>query len=589
MLLGQLISGLAIRVEAPAGGAGGEWSQIRITDITEDSRTVMPGSLFIARTGERSDGRAFASAAARAGAAAVLSEAPAPGLSLGPHDAVPAILTTDNLALITAQLAERFYGSPASKLAMIGVTGTNGKTTIAFLIHQLLNDLGMRTGMMGTVLIDDGTEVAPAQLTTPMALEVSLTLSRMVEAGCTACVMEASSHALDQCRVGAPGGARFRVGVFTNLTHDHLDYHGTMERYADAKAVLFAGLPDAGDRADQGGLAVINADDQWSGRMIRDTRARVVRCTMRTRHSAGEPVADWSARIIGGDLTGTQVEIFGPWRVPGSAGEPWRIRVPLIGTHNVMNALQAAAVVVGLGIDPARVREALGRVAAPPGRLEPVSPKESPLAVFVDYAHTDDALRRVLTLMRTTIATRGKGRLWCVFGCGGDRDRTKRPKMGAVAAELSDVAIITSDNPRRENPRMIIDEILAGVRPELRPRVVIEEDRALAIARAVAGAGEGDMVLIAGKGHEEYQIVPDGKGSTIKKDFSDRQEARKALIARGIVPDEHAPAVHVTARHTLAQAAAHARAHAPVQRTRPHGHGPTDATERTSGDGGGPA
>lgn len=585
MLLGQLISGLAISVEAPGGpaSAAGDWSAIRITDITEDSRTVMPGSLFIARKGERSDGRAFASGAARAGAAAVLSETPAPALHLGPHDAAPVMLTTDNLPLITAQLAERFYGSPASKLAMVGVTGTNGKTTIAFLIHRLLNDLGVRTGMMGTVLIDDGTEVAAAQLTTPMALEVSLTLSRMVEAGCSACVMEASSHALDQCRVGAPGGARFRIGVFTNLTHDHLDYHGTMERYADAKAVLFAGLPTA----EQGGLAIVNADDEWSERMIRDTRARVVRCTMRTRHSAGEPVADWSARIIGGDLTGTQVEIFGPWRSAG--GEPWRVRLPLIGAHNVMNALQAAAVVVGLGIDEARMRDALGRVAAPPGRLEPVSPPESPLAVLVDYAHTDDALRRVLTLMRATVAARGKGRLWCVFGCGGDRDRTKRPKMGALAAELSDVAIITSDNPRRENPRTIIDEILAGVRPEWRSRVIIEEDRALAIARAVAGASEGDMVLIAGKGHEEYQIVPDGKGSTIKKDFSDRQEARKALSARGIEPDEHPTAVHVTARHSLAQTAAHARAHAPVQRTRPSGHGPGDAHGRTPGQGGGPA
>jgi UDP-N-acetylmuramoyl-L-alanyl-D-glutamate--2,6-diaminopimelate ligase len=555
--LDRLIAGL--QVTADEGGAGVDLARVRITDITEDSRTVMPGSLFIARVGARTDGRRMIPSAVKAGAVAVLVEGRDP-LPSGITADGAVLLRTPDVPLALAQIGERFYGEPSRRLAVVGVTGTNGKTTVSWLVHGLLNGQATgsstdqrrrgtalptgegvmrpgacRCGLMGTVVVDDGAEVAPATLTTPPALEVSRTLARMLECGCRAAVLEASSIALDQRRVGAPGGAQFRIGVFTNLTHDHLDYHGTMERYADSKARLFESLPPDG-------VAVVNADDPATPRMLRDCRARVVRCSMRARHSTGDPRPDWFARVLRTTASGTECQIEGPWEHPhgthapglGATGVGWHLRLGLIGAHNVMNALQAAAVAYELGLPPEAIRDGLERAGAPPGRLERVTGWDDPLAVYVDYAHTDDALARVLGVLRGVLAAQGHGRLWCVFGCGGDRDRSKRPKMGAVASSLSDRAVITSDNPRTEDPRAIVEQILAGVSAEHRARVRVELDRAAAIQLAVREAQAGDILLIAGKGHEKYQILPDGRGGTVVRSFDDVAVAGAALSARGM-------------------------------------------------------
>ncbi|MBA4028935.1 MAG: UDP-N-acetylmuramoyl-L-alanyl-D-glutamate--2,6-diaminopimelate ligase [Planctomyces sp.] len=546
------------------GGMAGGWgaralSSVRITDITEDHRTALPGSLFVARRGQKFDGRTVAAQAVRAGAVVVLVEESAdlaealPAGSLGQAGAPAIVLTCPDLPGAVAAVGERFYGSPSGRLACMGVTGTNGKTTVAWLVHQLLNGAGLRCGLMGTVCVDDGTEVAPAVMTTPPALEISRTLARMLEAGCVAAAMEASSHALDQRRVAGPGGVGFRVGVFTNLTHDHLDYHGDMGAYAAAKARLFASLgPD--------GAAVVNADDPWQTRMLDGCRARVVRCTMRWRRSGAEPAAEWSARVDRGGLDTTRVAFSSP-SAGGSGGSgrrvEWTVDLPLIGAHNVFNAMQAAAAALELGLDLAAVQRGLGAVAAPPGRLERVSAARGAQGergagggvgvagdeagaggarVLVDYAHTDDALRRVLGLLRRGIDEAGAGRLWVVFGCGGDRDRSKRPKMGAAAAGLADRLIITSDNPRTEDARSIAEQVLAGVPIERRAATTLELDRRAAIWQAVTSAGRDDVVLIAGKGHETAQVLPDGLGGTISVEFDDRQVARQALAALGRQP-----------------------------------------------------
>jgi UDP-N-acetylmuramoyl-L-alanyl-D-glutamate--2,6-diaminopimelate ligase len=497
MDLAELISGL----DARRVGAGG--IRIRICDITDDSRTVMPGSLFIARRGHNEDGRKFAGAAAEAGAVAVLTDDP--DLKVASHTPVEVVVAGD-VAAVTARLAERFYGNPSTRLRLVGVTGTNGKTTTSSLIHRILNDSGLRCGLIGTVVVDDGVTVAPASLTTPPAVEISRTMGVMVEAGCGACAMEVSSHALDQGRVA---GLSFDTAIFTNLTGDHLDYHKTLDRYADAKARLFGMLsPD--------GLAVVNGDDPWAAHMVRECRAEVLRC------STVRPIADgWCAgRSLERSMAGTRAVFTGPW------GEI-DVRMRLVGEHNVMNALQAIAVGHRLGLAPDQLRERLATAAAPAGRLEPVTPEGHPFAVFVDYAHTDDALDKALTAVRPLVGP--GGRLWVVFGCGGDRDRTKRPRMGAVAARLADVIVMTSDNPRREEPGAILGEILAGVEPEARTRVTVLPEREEAIAHAVAKARAGDIVLIAGKGHEDYQILPDGNGGTVKRHFDDREAARAAL------------------------------------------------------------
>lgn len=504
MELGELIAGLKVRTAAAAPR-----TSVRICDITDDSRTVLPGSLFIARAGTRTDGRLFIPDALKAGASAVLTDDPDVAL---PRGGGVALLVSDDVPRVAAEMAERFYGSPSNRLTLVGITGTNGKTTTAHLVHQMLNGAGTRCGLIGTVEIDDGREVCRAEMTTPPATELSRTFSVMLENGCRAAAMEVSSHALDQGRVAA---LRFTVGVFTNLTGDHLDYHGTMEAYAAAKARLFQMLPVSG-------WAIVNAEDPYAEAMVEGCRARVLRCRVADRPTGAQDEGACVAVIEEMNIRGTRAEMTGPWGT-------FQARMGLVGRHNVMNALQAVAAAFGAGVPASSLGKLVSVASAPPGRLEPVTDLRAPFAVMVDYAHTDDALRKVLTALRPLM---GSGKLLVVFGCGGDRDRTKRPRMGKAAAELADHVIVTSDNPRTERPSDIIDEILSGVPGDLRAKVTVDADRKKAIERAVHAAGPGDLVLIAGKGHETEQIMPDGKGGTIKYHFDDREVAREALRPR---------------------------------------------------------
>ncbi len=519
MTLAELIAGLDVTVP---GGADQQLMSRRICDVTEDSRTVQPGSLFLARSGTKVDGRKFISDALKQGAAVVLAEhetdqgAATTDATRGPG---PVVVTT-NMNRVAAQVAERFYGSPGRKLALAGVTGTNGKTTTAWIAWQMLNQAGVRTGLVGTVAVDDGREVAPAGMTTLPAVEMSRSLATMVETGCSSCVMEKSSHALDLERVGA---LDFAVGVFTNLTGDHLDYHKTMERYASAKAKLFERMkPDS--------LAVVNVETEWSTRMLRDCAARVLRCSVSDeRESDGREGAATVFALEHG-LRHTLMELRGPWGTMVS-------RVPLTGRYNLMNVLQATCIAHEMGLSAERMERALTTASVPPGRLQCVSDDADDVTVFVDYAHTDDGLVSVLTALRQAMqhdALNGQdaGRLVCVFGCGGDRDRTKRPRMGKAASELADVVVLTSDNPRSEKPEAIIDEVLTGVSAARRSVVQVQVDRAAAIQQAVGKARAGDVVIIAGKGHEEQQIFADGKGGYRKVHFSDTEHAREALKTR---------------------------------------------------------
>jgi UDP-N-acetylmuramoyl-L-alanyl-D-glutamate--2,6-diaminopimelate ligase len=504
MNLTDLIQGLPVRLVR--GRAG------RICDLTEDSRTVVPGSLFVARAGLKSDGRAYIAEAVKAGAVGVLVQGEASAAGVPGADSDLAVLACEDVEKGAALLAERFYGDPTSKLDLVGVTGTNGKTTTTYLIWQLLNGVGRRCGLVGTVQIDDGRELASASMTTPPSIELSRTFAMMVENGCRSAVIEASSHALDQRRVDA---LKFDIGVFTNLTHDHLDYHKTMEAYADAKARLF-GLLGAE------GLALVNAGDPAWERVTRGTRARVMHCETGNRRDG----AGCAGEILSASIRGMRLRLAGPWgNIEAS--------VPLIGTYNLMNVLQATAACFELGMDATQLARGLGRIQAPPGRLERVSTPDDAVAVFVDYAHTDDALRNMLTAVNGSIGS-GKDRpgVWVVFGCGGDKDKTKRPKMGAAAAELADHVVVTSDNPRSEDPGRIVQEILAGIGPELRGKLAVHVDREMAIRHAVEQAGPGDVVVIAGKGHETEQVLSDGKGGLVRVHFDDREVARDALNQR---------------------------------------------------------
>ena len=526
MRLDNLIDGLGLALAAgPA--------DVDITDLCDDSRQATPGCAFIARGGVRTDGNAFIADALQRGAAAIISERF--------HQAVDGIggnLGTEKTSWIVApkadqalagRLAERIFGYPSRKLKLIGVTGTNGKTTIAFLIQHLLGQAGWPCGMIGTVVIDDGKQRRPANLTTPGAIDFSRFLAAMAANGCRAAVAEVSSHALDQGRTDA---LKFDAAVFTNLTGDHLDYHQTMENYARAKARLFESLaPQA--------FAIINADDPWAPEMVRNCRAHVMACGIRNATDGGsdEPCASASGPQAGEDRSLTVAARYLKLNAAGSRAVfegPWgsqEIEFPLVGRHNVMNALQAVAAANAICPLDKLLRQALRQCPAPPGRLELVRLEGAETGdlptVLVDYAHTHDALENVLRTLRQV----SPGKLTVVFGCGGDRDRTKRPKMAEVACRLADRIVITSDNPRTEDPQRIIDEILAGVPAEKRGggagEVLVEPDRAAAIAQAIASATGGEVVLLAGKGHEDYQII-----GTTRHHFDDREQAAAALRRR---------------------------------------------------------
>ncbi|MSR69149.1 MAG: UDP-N-acetylmuramoyl-L-alanyl-D-glutamate--2,6-diaminopimelate ligase [Phycisphaerales bacterium] len=475
-----------------------------VLSVTDDSRQVAPATLFIARAGSKRNGLDFIADAVARGAVAVCVDASVDlnGViaQCGRGGEGVAILLASDANRAALALAQSFHRFPTRAMRMIGITGTNGKTTTAFLTQHLINHSGVKCGLLGTVLTDDGLRREAAELTTPGGTELASIFARMVRNRCECAAMEVSSHALDQGRVE---GIDFAVGVFTNLTGDHLDYHQTMQAYGAAKARLFRTLS-------AGSCAVVNGDDPAHEQMVRGSAARVLRCSARDESAACFVAIQ---RVTLGSM---RLQLRGPW------GD-LEVDLPAIGRHNAMNALQATAAAWSVGVDARALASGLAGAIAPPGRLEPVTPPNAPFAVLVDYAHTDDALLNVLTAVRPVVTD---GRLIVVFGCGGDRDRTKRPRMAHTAVSHADHVIITSDNPRTESAQAIITEIFSGIPAHCAATVERECDRATAIRTAIAMARPGDLVLIAGKGHEDYQIIGKQKFS-----FDDRIEARAALAA----------------------------------------------------------
>jgi UDP-N-acetylmuramoyl-L-alanyl-D-glutamate--2,6-diaminopimelate ligase len=465
------------------------------TGVVYDSRAVTPGSVFVALQGLRVDGAAFVPQAVAAGAAAVVvaaGVAPAAGAAWLP-------VSDPRLAL--ALLAAEFNGHPSRSMRVVGVTGTNGKTTTAYLVRAILEAAGIKCGLMGTVSYCIGDREIEASRTTPEAPDVQGLLREMLAEACGACVMEVSSHALALRRVD---GMQFAAGVFTNLTRDHLDFHGNMESYFVAKRRLFELLPPSAP-------AVVNLDDPRGTAFADAAGTRVTYAIGKT--------ADVTPGPLSYSLHGLAFDVRTPQGVV-------HVKSTLVGKPNVYNILAAAGVTAAMGIPLDAIEKGLARLTGVPGRFEVVSRPQDDITVVVDYAHTDDALRNLLETARS-MATR---RLITVFGAGGNRDRTKRPLMGMVAARLSDVVIITSDNPRGEDPAQIIEEVMRGAEPETRQsgaRVVTVVERGDAIRRAVAEAAAGDVVLIAGKGHEKYQVI----GGT-SFPFDDVAVARDALGAR---------------------------------------------------------
>ncbi len=507
MTLDEMLKDVAI--------TGGSWRPgLVVSGVTHDSREVRPGDAFVAVRGLKSDGLRFARQAVAAGAAAVvvgrgraaeafslLTPHPRGDAAAGPGPEVSVVEVEDERHAL-ALMSRAAYGRPDLEMPVIGITGTNGKTTTAYLLAAIWEAAGVRCGMIGTVEYRLGGEVLPAGRTTPEAPEIHRCLRRMRDGGAGACVMEVSSHALDLRRVT---GIRFAAGVFTNLTRDHLDYHGDMETYFAAKRRLFESLPP--DAA-----AILNADDLYGRRLAAGGAG------FRRPILFGESEAS-AFRLVcaDGGMEGMRIRI-------AAEGAEREIRSPLQGRPNAFNILAASAAARSLGLSWEAIADGVGRVERVPGRLERVEAGQS-FAVVVDYAHTDDALRNVLEVLRSLTA----GRLLTVFGCGGDRDAGKRPKMGAHAARLSDRVWVTSDNPRSEAPLSIIGMILEGIRgvPGAEARVIVEPDRAAAIAAAVREARGGDTVLIAGKGHETVQILSDRSVP-----FDDVEVARRQIELR---------------------------------------------------------
>jgi UDP-N-acetylmuramoyl-L-alanyl-D-glutamate--2,6-diaminopimelate ligase len=459
-----------------------------ISAVGHDSRSLHHGALFVAIRGAKSDGNQFVEQALRKGAAAIASEQ-------APREGATWIQVSDAreaLALLSAAL----LGDPASAFQLVGVTGTNGKTTTTYLIEAALRAAGKETGLIGTIQYRIGARAHEAVRTTPESSDLQALFKEMKDAGCSHVVMEVSSHSLQLKRVH---GCAFQAAVFTNLTRDHLDFHGDMDSYFAAKKVLFETY------LKHDGVAVLNADDERSEALAAATRARVIRYGFREH-------ADVRATDVQLSIEGSR------FRAKTPLGD-FAVDSPLLGRFNVENLLAALAAAIGLGLDPAQALKGILSVAGVPGRMERVFAGQD-FAIIVDYAHTDDALRNLLETVRGLQPRR----VITVFGCGGDRDKTKRPLMGAVASRLSDVIVVTSDNPRSEPPEAILEEILLGVNGGRGCERHVIVDRRDAIARALELARKGDAVVIAGKGHETYQELRDRQVP-----FDDRQVAREQV------------------------------------------------------------
>jgi UDP-N-acetylmuramoyl-L-alanyl-D-glutamate--2,6-diaminopimelate ligase len=487
--------------EVLAGAAVIEYagdSDVEVSELAYDDREVTPGTLYFCVPGGRADGHDFAPAAVDAGASALVVERRL-NLSIA-----QARVASARAAMGPA--AACFFGEPTRELALVGITGTNGKTTAAFLVRHLLESAGKRTGLLGTVKRVVGGVDEEVVRTTPEAIDLQRTFRRMVDAGDAACAMEVSSHALALGRIAE---VDFDVAAFTNLTQDHLDFHRDMDDYFLAKRRLF-GL--GGDAAASPRQCVVNVDDPFGVRLAAELRAERPDSLVRISPS-GLQEADLSARDASFDASGSRFRI-------AVRGEEVEAGIPLPGHFNVANALVAVAAACCLGVPLADAAAALATSPPVPGRLEAVG-GDAPFTVLVDYAHTPDSLRGVLEAARRL----APGRLIAMFGAGGDRDRAKRPLMGAIAARLADVAVVTSDNPRSEDPDAIIAAILGGIERDARAEVLVEPDRRAAIARALAEAAAGDIVVIAGKGHEQGQEFVGGR----KVPFDDREVARAEL------------------------------------------------------------
>lgn len=481
MILDVLIGGInAIEVVGT--------TDVDIMGVNIDSRKIENGHLFVAIKGTQVDGHKFIGKAIELGAVAVLVE----DMPDEKVDGVTYIKVASTDEAV-GPVATTFYGSPSEKLQLVGVTGTNGKTTIATLLFNMFRKMGHKCGLLSTVCNYIEDEAIPTDHTTPDAIELNQLLARMVDAGCEYAFMECSSHAIQQRRIG---GLKFRGGLFTNLTRDHLDYHKTFENYRDAKKLFFDTLP-------KDAFAITNADDKNGMVMVQNCKAKVKTYSTRS-------MADFKARILEFHFEGMYLEVDGR-----------EVGVQFIGRFNVSNLLAVYGAALMLGKQPDEVLLVMSTLKSVSGRLEPIRGKDGVTAV-VDYAHTPDALANVMQTLRDVL--NGKGNLITVCGCGGDRDAGKRPVMAQEAVKASDKVILTSDNPRTENPETILDDMEAGLTDSQKRQVLRITDRRQAIRTAVAMAQKGDVILIAGKGHEDYQII-----GTTKHHFDDREEVRVAF------------------------------------------------------------
>jgi UDP-N-acetylmuramoyl-L-alanyl-D-glutamate--2,6-diaminopimelate ligase len=502
MKLRELVAGAGMQAALASAEAD-------ISSVVYDSRQAKHGSLFVAIRGEKTDGNRFIGAAIERGATAIVSEMPRP-LAEGPAktaetapDSVPssiAWLQVPDARKALAVIAANFYGHPADKLQLVGITGTNGKTTTSFLLDSIIHAAGFRSGLFGTIEYRTPAETYPAKTTTPESLDLQRFFSEIVRAGGTHAVLESSSHALALDRLW---GCRFAAAIFSNLTRDHLDFHDTMDNYFAAKRRLFEGTGAGPAR-----FGVVNVDDPY-GQQLRNIAERTV--TYGLGSGAQVTTKKFALALRGLDFVA---------ETPAGKVE---VRSPLVGRNNVYNLLAAIAASIALEFPRAAIEAGISALTAVPGRFERIDLGQ-PFMVVVDYAHTDDALQKLLETARELHPT---GRMITLFGCGGERDRSKRPLMGAAAGRLSDVVVLSSDNPRGEDPLKIINDALVGLQ-RTAAKVLVEPDRERALELALENARPGDMVLLAGKGHESTQVLKD---RTIQ--FDDREVARRILRERG--------------------------------------------------------
>lgn len=477
MKLSEILKGLNVR---------NEYIDRDIVDVTSDSRLVEEGFLFVCIKGASFDGHTVAEDMLRKGAAAVVTE----------HDlGIDSQIIVDDTRAAYSPICSNFFSNPAKSLKLIGLTGTNGKTTTTFLIKQILENVGKKVGLIGTVQNMVGDEIYPAHYTTPDPHELQSLFRKMVDADCEYCVMEVSSQALAQGRVE---GVHFLIGAFTNLTQDHLDYHKTWENYFNSKRILFENCD----------IAVTNVDDKNGLEIVKNLPCRTV------TYAVDNIQSDYTAKNVAFSSNGVKYELVGD-RIG-------RVDCPIPGRFSVYNSLCAASVALTLGIDFEDTLIAISKSKGVKGRIE-VVPTGTDYTVIIDYAHSPDGLENIITSLKEI----AEGRVVTVFGCGGDRDRTKRPKMGRIAAQLSDFCVVTSDNPRSENPSEIIKDILEGMKDTKTPYTVVENRRE-AIAWAMNNAQPKDIILLAGKGHETYQILPTG---TIH--FDEREVIAQVLADTG--------------------------------------------------------